>query len=127
MQDDIKIVTTYENNQIQLVFNESFLCPIRDIGIVDLNLGQSVSNWKLRLIFDKNDSDKPFATKWEYNVDDFQIRLTLFNWNSNTWIEFTKAQAIKSSKETYYFKLRTDGNPALENVRNIHLSIWKVI
>jgi len=127
MNNDIKIITTHDNKQVELVFNEKFLCPSRDVGIVDLSLGEKVFNWKFRMIFDKNEGDTPFSTKWEYGVDDFQLRVTFFNWVSSNWIELKTAKSVKTQnlEHEFYFKIRVDARSEFE--RSIHISIWKAV
>jgi len=129
MEDDYKILTTYDNKQVELVFSESFLCPTRNIGIIDLQLGKKIYNWKLRLVFEEKEGTVPFSTKWEYNIEGFEIKLTLFNWISPNWVELNKPQLIqtKTESDNFYFKLRTDGHPGFEHARKIDISIWKAI
>jgi len=128
MTNDIKITTTYDNKQVELVFNETILCPVRDIGIVDINLGAKVFNWKIRIVFDESEQSAAFTTKWEYNIDNFQIKLTLFKWMSQNWVELKVPYPLKSKDNTtFYVKLRTEASPNSVFNRSLHLSIWKAI
>ena len=124
-----KIVTTYENKQIELVFNESFLCPHRDVGIVDIQFGPELFNWTFRIVFKNDPSNPSLTTNWEYSVDNVSIKVTLNNWLNTSWLELTKPKLIytKDSKKTFYFKLRSEANSEKDFFRQIHISIWKVI
>lgn len=129
MSDNHRILTTYDNKQVELVFNETFLCPSRDVGIIDLELGKRVSNWKMRLVFsdEEEEGDTPFTTKWEFNIEEIQIKVTFFKWLANTWIELKSPRKVENTTDTYYFKIRSEANSGTISARNLHISIWKAI
>lgn len=129
MSDNVSITTTYDNKQIELVLNEFFLCPARDINIVDIKMGPKLFYWKFRLVFDKTEQATKYQSKMEYNVDGFQVKITFYNWSSDSWIEMKNPAVLKTTdgKSTFYLKLRTEARPIIDFGRNIQLSIWKAI
>lgn len=127
MENDIKVITTYNNDKVQLVFNERFLGLNQDC-IIDIELGAKVFNWKFRMVFDNIQGTVPFETRWEINVDDVHIKATFHNWITTSWLEMSKPHLVKTKDGSkIYFKVRSQASTTLENIRTIDLSIWKVI
>ncbi|HLP39270.1 hypothetical protein [Lacibacter sp.] len=128
MDNEVQIISTYDNNKVQLVFNETFLClDTKSSSIIDVTLGKKILNWKFRIVFSEEEKEVKYSTLWQYNIDEVHIKLTLYNWISDSPIELKKAQRIKSKDgDTFYFKIRTELKPGLD-AKPIHLSVWKAI
>ncbi len=128
MNNGIKIITTYDNQRVQLIFNESFLCPERK-GIIDVDLGSDIYNWKLRLVFDDIVGAQPYSTEWQFGVEDVNVLAKFHKWSNTSWIELSKPKLISSKDGSVkvYIKIRSEYQEDHPFYHNIHLSIWKVI
>ena len=129
MNNDVKIITTYDNQRVQLVFNESFLCLEKN-SIIDIELGENLKNWTFRMVFEDVAGETPYKTKWSFETEGFSIVGRFYKWDGPSWVELKKPIVINDTTDPsfkLYIKIRNEMNETQNDFQNIHLSIWKAI
>lgn len=122
MDHGARIITRYNNQNLQLIFSETILLYSID---TDVTIFLPEINWNFRLVFIRNSSLENFSART--TITGNTIEIVYNSWLGNE-VQNTSLQNVNSENGVLqiYYALKTSAN-IIDNRRSVTFTVWQGI